>query len=55
MDTLGFGAGFLLASLLGFMASASRKLAWYMRYVAFAIGATFLVLGVLIPLRLWNM
>ncbi|MGA7462943.1 MAG: hypothetical protein WBW69_22100 [Candidatus Korobacteraceae bacterium] len=54
-DTLGFGAFFLLASVLSFIGAANRKMPWYTRYIAFAIGATFFVLGILIPIRLWNM
>ncbi len=54
-QTLEFGAFFLFASLLCFIGSANRKLPWHTRYVAFAIGATSLVLGILIPIRLWNM
>lgn len=53
-QTLEFGAFFLFGSPLSFIGSANRKLPWYKRYVAFAIGATFLVLGILIPIRIWN-
>jgi hypothetical protein len=53
-DSLGFGATFLFASVLSFIGAANRKAPWYTRYIAFAIGATFLVLGILIPMRLWN-
>jgi hypothetical protein len=52
---LSFGAMFLLSSLVGFINSANPKAKWYFRYIAFALGATFLVLGILIPMRLWNM
>jgi len=50
-----FGAIFLAGSMVGFLLSANRKWAWYYRFIAFAIGVISLVLGILIPMRLWNM
>lgn len=51
---LEFGAFFLLVSLASFAGSANRKLPWYVRYLAFVIGAAFLIVGILIPIRIWN-
>ncbi len=46
---------FVVGSLVGFLNAANSKASWYFRYIAFAIGLTALILGLLIPMRLWNM
>jgi hypothetical protein len=51
---LEYGAFFLVGSVMAFFGSANRKYPWHVRYVAFAIGATAVALGVLIPVSLWN-
>jgi uncharacterized membrane protein YczE len=52
---VGFGAIFVVASLIGFLNAANSRSPWYFRYIAFAIGIISLVLGILLPIRLWNM
>jgi hypothetical protein len=51
---IAFGVMLLAGSVLGFVISSNRKWVWYFRYIAFAIGATFLVLGILIPISFWG-
>jgi hypothetical protein len=52
---IGFGVFFVVGSLVGFLNAASPRSPWYLRYIAFALGITSLLLGILIPIRLWNM
>lgn len=49
-----FGAIFIFGSLIALLGSANSKSPWHVRYVAFAIGVTSFILGVLIPVSLWN-
>ena len=53
-QTLELGVAFLCGALLALFVAADRKLPSYLRYAAFAIGASCEILGVLVPIYIWN-